>query len=307
MYPITDAFTHYANLPTEQANVASQQLDELETLDLLTIINNEDKAVALAVKKALPQIATVVDAIVASFNQGGRLFYIGAGTSGRLGVLDASECPPTFSVDAQLVQGIIAGGEMALRHAVEGAEDDAEAGKQAIIEAGVRQSDVVVGLSASGGAAFVVNALQQALALGAVTACITCVFNSALAKKVQLPIVVEVGAEVLTGSSRLKAGTAQKLVLNMLSTASMVRWGKTYGNLMVDVKPSNQKLQARAVRLIMQIAGVSAEKASQTLEQANGNVKLSVIMLQKNLQLEKSVNHLKKCRNSLKIALNTPI
>jgi N-acetylmuramic acid 6-phosphate etherase len=302
----SDAFTHYANLPTEQSNPATENLDEHSTLGLLHAINQEDQTVAVAVGNALPQIVAVVEAVVEAFNQDGRLFYVGAGTSGRLGVLDASECPPTFSVPPTLVQGIIAGGEVALRHAVEGAEDDATAGREAIITANVGVNDVVIGLSASGGAAFVVAAMQEAERRGAKTACITCVETSVLATTVGLPVVVLVGAEVLTGSSRLKAGTAQKLVLNMISTASMVRWGKTYGNRMVDVKPTNQKLQARAVRLVAEIADVSVERATEALGLAGGNVKISIIMLQKNLQFQESIDHLKNCRNTLKIALNTP-
>jgi N-acetylmuramic acid 6-phosphate etherase len=297
----------YASLPTEQSNPNTQQLDELPTLALLQAINNEDKTVALAVENALPQVAVVVEAVAKAFEQGGRLFYVGAGTSGRLGVLDAAECPPTFSVEPTLVQGIIAGGEQAILHAVEGAEDDAIAGQQAILAAGITSQDVVMGLSASGGASFVTAALALAQQQGAFTGCITCVANSVLALAVKAPIVVPVGAEVLTGSSRLKAGTAQKMVLNMISTASMVLWGKTYGNLMVDVKPSNHKLQARAIRLVSEIAGVTTAQATHALQVANGNVKISIIMLQKNLQLQESIDHLKKSRNSLKIALNTPV
>jgi N-acetylmuramic acid 6-phosphate etherase len=305
---LSDALlTQYANLPTEQVNPNTQQLDELPTIGVLQAINAEDKTVAFAVEQALPQIVPVVEAAAKAFESGGRLFYVGAGTSGRLGVLDAVECPPTFSVEPTLVQGIIAGGERAICHAVEGAEDDALAGQQAVLIAGITAKDVVVGLSASGGAAFVTAAVGQAQQQGAFTAGITCVTGSVLATVVQAPIVIPVGAEVLTGSSRLKAGTAQKMVLNMISTASMVLWGKTYGNLMVDVKPSNQKLRARAVRLVSQIAGVTAQQATNALQVSNGNVKISIIMLQKNLQFQESIDHLKKCRNSLKIALNTPV
>ena len=300
------SFEHYATLPTEQPNPATENLDELSTIDLLQAINREGQTVAFAVQKATPQIAPVVEAVVKAFNHGGRLFYIGAGTSGRLGVLDASECPPTFSVEPTLVQGIIAGGDFALRNAVEGAEDDPLAGREAIIAANVGANDVVIGLSASGGAAFVVSAMQEAQQRGAVTGCVTCVVGSALATIVNFPIVVAVGAEVLAGSSRLKAGTAQKLVLNMISTASMVQWGKTYGNRMVDVKPTNQKLKARAVRLVSEIAGVSVAQATQALAVAGGNVKISIVMLQKSLQVHESVDHLEKCRNALKRALNTP-
>ena len=304
--PTTQSFTHYANLPTEQANPAMENLDGLSTLALLQAINQEDQTVAFAVEKATPQIVPVVEATLKAFNNGGRLFYIGAGTSGRLGVLDASECPPTFSVAPTLVQGIIAGGDYALRNAVEGAEDDPIAGREAIIAANVGANDVVIGLSASGGAAFVVSAMQEAQHRGAVTGCVTCVAGSALATTVHFPIVVAVGAEVLAGSSRLKAGTAQKLVLNMISTASMVQWGKTYGNRMVDVKPTNQKLQARAVRLVSEIAGVSSAQAEDALALAGGNVKISIVMLQKSLQFQESVDHLKKCGNTLKSALKTP-
>ena len=304
--PTTQSFTHYANLPTEQANPATENLDGLSTLALLQAINQEDQTVAFAVEKATPQIVPVVEATLKAFNNGGRLFYIGAGTSGRLGVLDASECPPTFSVEPTLVQGLIAGGDYALRNAVEGAEDDPIAGREAIIAANVGANDVVIGLSASGGAAFVVSAMQEARHRGAVTGCVTCVVCSALATTVHFPIVVAVGAEVLAGSSRLKAGTAQKLVLNMISTASMVQWGKTYGNRMVDVKPTNQKLQARAVRLVSEIAGVSSAQAEEALALAGGNVKISIVMLQKSLQFQESVDHLKNCGNTLKSVLNNP-
>src|SRR2546423_2686089 len=253
---------------TERRNPRASALSSFSTSEILELMNEEDAGVAGAVRAALPQIAHAVDTIVTSFANRGRLRYVGAGTSGRLGVLDASEAPPTFGVDPDVVHGVIAGGDAALRTSVEGAEDDPLAGEREIVRV-ARPGDVVVGLSASGSARYVVAAMRAASALGAVTACVTCVSGSALADAVELPIVIDVGPEILAGSSRLKAGTATKLVLNMLSTAAMIRSGRTKGDLMVDLRPTNAKLRSRAVRMVRDELGVD-EDAARTKLEANG-------------------------------------
>ena len=253
---------------TERRNPKAAGLAMMSALEIVTLMNDADATVPVAVRSALPEIARAVDAIAAAFAAGGRLRYVGAGTSGRLGVLDASEAPPTFGVDPELVKGVIAGGDPALRQSIEGAEDDPLAGEREIVRA-VRPGDVVVGLSASGSARYVVAAMQAARALGAQTACVTCVAGSALADAVAIPIVVDVGAEILAGSSRLKAGTATKLVLNMLSTAAMIRSGRTKGDLMVDLRPTSAKLRVRAIRMVRDELGLGEEAARARLE-ANG-------------------------------------
>ena len=253
---------------TERRNPKAAGLAAMSALEIVTLMNDEDAAVPIAVRAALPDIARVADAIAAAFESGGRVRYVGAGTSGRLGVLDASEAPPTFGVEGDLVHGVIAGGDAALRTSVEGAEDDPLSGEREIVRV-ARPGDVVVGLSASGAARYVVAAMKAARALGAATACVTCVPGSALADAVALPIVVDVGPEILAGSSRLKAGTATKLVLNMLSTAAMVRSGRTKGDLMVDLRPTNAKLKARAIRMVRDELGVDEDAARARLE-ANG-------------------------------------
>ena len=268
---------------TETNNPATRNLDTLSTTAMLLAMNAEDQQVPRAVAQAIPAIAPVVDAIAEAFAQGGRLVYVGAGTSGRLGVLDASECPPTFSTPLGLVQGIIAGGPPALTQAIEGAEDDGPAGQLAIAAAGISAKDVVVGVSASGSAAFVREALRAAQQVGAYTAAMVCVppdteTAQALVPFIQQLIAVPVGPEVLQGSTRLKAGTAQKLVLNMLSTLAMVRWGKTYGNVMIDVAPTNQKLRARAVRIVSSVVPCTDAEAQNWLAQAGGRVKVAVVM-----------------------------
>ena len=263
---------------TESQNPQTGDLDQLSTFDMLQRINQADQEVALAVEKALPQIAEVVDAIHQAFQKEGSLYYIGAGTSGRLGVLDAAECPATFSTSPSLVQAIIAGGETALRHPIEGAEDDGELGIRNIRQYGVNRGDVLVGISASGNPAYVVEALRHAKEQGVITVSLTCNPDAAANQVADFVIVTAVGPEVLTGSSRLKAGTAQKMVLNMLSTATMVKLGKTYGNLMVDLKASNEKLKARAVSLVIQIAKVDKEEAQHALDRCNGQVKPAVLL-----------------------------
>ena len=266
------------NLLTEQPNPASASIDALATEDMLRVINAEDRKVADAVASEIPAIARAVEAIVASFRQGGRLFYIGAGTSGRLGVLDASECPPTFGVPAGMVQGIIAGGEPALSRATEASEDDPASGARDLSASGFTARDALVGIAASGRTPYVLGAIAEAQRLGAVTVGISCTPDSELARAVAIPITPLVGPEVIAGSTRLKAGTAQKLVLNMLSTGAFIRTGYVYGNLMVNVQPTNAKLADRARRIVAQAAGVSGERAGEWLDAAGGNVRTAILM-----------------------------
>lgn len=274
-----DPLKTLGQLITEQRNPNSMQIDTLSAYEIVQIINNEDKQVPLVIEKVLPQIAQAVEKIVEAFQQGGRLVYIGAGTSGRLGVLDASECPPTFGVSPEMVKGIIAGGERALRHPIEGAEDNKEAGKQDLQAVEFSQKDVLVGIAASGRTPYVLGALAYAKQLGATTVSIASNPNSAMSQIADIVIDTVVGAEVLTGSSRMKSGTAQKLVLNMLTTASMILIGKCYQNLMVDVQASNQKLVARAIRIVMQATECSREIAETTLALAENNAKLAIMMI----------------------------
>jgi N-acetylmuramic acid 6-phosphate etherase len=264
---------------TELPNPNTENLDRLSTVEMLSRINAEDASVALVVQKVLPQIARAVDAIAEKFRGGGRLIYVGAGTSGRLGVLDAAECLPTFGVSPEQVFGIIAGGERAMTRAVEGAEDDRDAGIAAMDLAKVSGSDAVVGISASGGAPFVRGAVLRAKELGAVTISVTNSLNSPLSSDVEIPIEVVTGPEVIAGSTRLKAGTAQKMVLNMLSTGAMVRVGKTYGNRMVDVQATNAKLVQRSRRLVREIGEVTTDtEADRLLSAAKGSVKTAIVM-----------------------------
>jgi N-acetylmuramic acid 6-phosphate etherase len=264
---------------TEQANPRTAAIDTLSSLEIVTLINDEDAKVAHAVRQQLPQVARAVDLIADRLRQGGRLFYLGAGTSGRLGVLDASEMPPTYGVPPDRVQGFIAGGDVALRRSVEGAEDDAGAGAQLVREVSVGEGDVVVGIAASGTTPWVIGALAEARRLGASTVGLTCVPGSPLSQAVDVGIVPVVGPEVIAGSSRMKAGTAQKMVLNLLSTATMIRLGKVYGNLMVDVQPTNSKLRERAVRILGDAAGADEESARAALEATGYEVKPALVML----------------------------
>ena len=251
----------YGNLLTEGRNPRSMHIDRMSTLEQLRCINAEDHGAVDAVEAALPQIVPVVDRIVSGMKAGGRLIYAGCGTSGRLGVLDASECPPTYGVDPGLVIGVIAGGDYALRNAVEGAEDSRESGRAAMESLDLRPADVVVGLSAAGGAAFVLGALEYAGSRGCATAGITCNPDTPITKACDMPIVVRTGPEVVTGSTRMKAGTAQKLILNMLSTCAMIQTGRVRENLMINVRPTNIKLVDRAVRIIRQLHPCSQEEA----------------------------------------------
>ena len=292
-----------STLITEQRNPNSMHVDSLSALEIVQLMNEEDKQVPLAIEKCLPQIAQAVERIVAAFQQGGRLVYIGAGTSGRLGVLDASECPPTFGVSPEMVKGIIAGGERALRHPIEGAEDSKT---QAVVDLQTIQfssKDVLVGIAASGRTPYVIGALEYAKSLGSVTVSIASNPNSAMANIVDIAIDTVVGPEVLTGSSRLKSGTAQKLVLNMLTTASMILMGKCYQNLMVDVQASNEKLKARAIRIVMQATDCDKALAEETLKQADQNAKLAIMMILSGLDRAQAEALLEKHQGKLQLAL----
>jgi len=266
------------NLLTEQVNPASAGIDALDTEAMLRVVNAEDRLVAEAVAREIPAIARAVEAIVARLRAGGRLFYIGAGTSGRLGVLDASECPPTFGVSPELVQGIIAGGEGALRRSTEGSEDDPAAGARDLAEPRFGAGDALVGIAASGRTPYVLGAVAEANRLGAATIGLSCTPDSELARAATMAITPLVGPEVITGSTRLKAGTAQKLVLNMLSTGVFIRMGYVYGNLMVNVQPTNAKLADRARRIVARAAGVPHGRAAELLEAAEGNVRCAILM-----------------------------
>ena len=292
-----------STLITEQRNPNSMHVDSLSALEIVQLMNDEDKQVPLAIEKCLPQIAQAVERIVAAFQQGGRLVYIGAGTSGRLGVLDASECPPTFGVSPEMVKGIIAGGERALRHPIEGAEDSKS---QAVVDLQTIQfssKDVLVGIAASGRTPYVIGALEYAKRLGSATVSIASNPNSAMANIVDIAIDTVVGPEVLTGSSRLKSGTAQKLVLNMLTTASMILMGKCYQNLMVDVQASNEKLKARAIRIVMQATDCDKALAEETLKLADQNAKLAIMMILSGLDRAQAETLLEKHQGKLQLAL----
>jgi N-acetylmuramic acid 6-phosphate etherase len=274
--------SNLATLLTESRNPATEHIDQLPTLDMLRLINNEDAKVAQAVAAVLPEIARAIDEIAQRVADGGRVFYIGAGTSGRLGVLDASEVPPTFSVPANLFQGLIAGGDSALRKSREQSEDSPEQGAADLAASGFNGQDALVGIAASGRTPYVLGALQHANPLGALTIALTCVPNSQMAALADISIAPLTGPEVLTGSTRLKAGTATKLVLNMLSTGVMIKTGAVYGNLMVNLQPTNAKLVDRAQRIIMAATGIDRPTATELLKQS-GSVKTAIAMQKLNI------------------------
>ncbi len=290
-------------LLTEQNNPLSVHIDELPTAEILRVINDADRQVAESVAKELPRIAQAVEAIVAAMDSGGRLFYIGAGTSGRLGVLDAAECPPTFSVPPTLVTGIIAGGEKALAQATEASEDDPDSGAHDLMAAGFTAKDVLVGIAASGRTPYVLGAVAKARQMGAITAGISCTPNSELSQIVDIAIEPLPGPEVITGSTRMRAGTATKLVLNMLSTATMIRRGYVYGNLMVNVQPRNQKLVQRALRIIAAAAGVDPARAEELLEASGRNVKTAIVMAKLDVGRDTAENRLRAVRGRIVDAL----
>ncbi len=266
-------------LPTEQRNPNTADIDRVSTLEIVRRINNEDKKVAYAVERELEPIAKAVDAIQDALRAGGRLIYCGCGTSGRLGVLDAAECPPTYSADPGMVMGVMAGGERAMFKAVEGAEDNREAGREDMKQINLSAKDVLVGIAASGRTPYVLGAMAYAHEIGAKTVAVTCNKASEMNAVADIPIGVETGPEVITGSTRMKCGTAQKMVLNMLSTGAMIRLGKVYGNLMVDVMPTNEKLVRRAISIVATAADVDEEVARRTLEACGFSVKTAIVML----------------------------
>ncbi|NAW53673.1 N-acetylmuramic acid 6-phosphate etherase [Vibrio sp. V41_P2S12T139] len=281
-----------SHLVSEGRNPDTMDIDLLPSLDIVQRINQQDKPVPLAVEKVLPEIAEAVDKITEAFKVGGRLFYIGAGTSGRLGVLDASECPPTFGTDPEMVVGIIAGGKEAMFRAKEGAEDDPALGEQDLKENTLTQRDVVVGIAASGRTPYVIGGLEYANELGATTVALSCNPDSPIADIADIAISPVVGPEALTGSTRLKSGTAQKLVLNMLTTASMIRLGKSYQNLMVDVKATNAKLVARAARIVMQATDCTNQEAKTALKETDYDAKLAILMILTGLDRESATEQL---------------
>lgn len=291
------------NLLTEQPNPASEGIDALPSEGILRVMNGEDQKVAASVTPEIPNIARAVDAVVAAIQQGGRLFYIGAGTSGRLGVLDASECPPTFSVPPEMVHGIMAGGERALTRSAEGIEDDPARGKHDLAAAGFTAKDVLVGIAASGRTPYVLGAVAAAREMGAVTVGVSCTPDSELKRAVDIAISPLPGPEIVTGSTRLKAGTATKLVLNMISTATMIRLGYVYGNLMVNVQPTNKKLVDRACRIISQAVGANRERAEQLLAEAGGVVKTAIVMGRLGIERGEAEKRLSACGGRISEAL----
>jgi len=292
-------------LLTEQPNPESRELDQSSTLQLLEIMNAADAQVAGAVRRELSRIAAAVEAIAAALEAGGALIYVGAGTSGRLGVLDAAECPPTFGVPPELVRGIMAGGVKALTQSLEGVEDDSDAGARELEQSGFGKSDVLVGIAASGRTPYVLGAVGKARDLGAITCGIACVPDSELSRLVQYPIEPSPGPEILTGSTRLRAGTATKLVLNMISTAVMVKLGHVYGNLMVNVQPTNQKLEDRARRIVQEATGLTYEQASELLDRAGRTVRTAIVMQKKAISREEAEILLTRSNGRIREALKT--
>ena len=290
-------------LLTEQANPASRDIDSLSTADMLAVINAEDQRVAASITPELPAIVRAVDAIVAALQNGGRLFYLGAGTSGRLGVLDASECPPTFNVPPDLVQGIIAGGEAALARATEASEDDPALGVSDLLARGFTKRDVLTGIAASGRTPYVLGAIREANRMSAVTIGISCTPASELAREAAIAITPLPGPEIIAGSTRLKAGTATKLVLNMLTTGSFIRMGYVYGNLMVNVEPKNEKLRDRARRIIAEAAGVSYEEAGRSLEAAGNRVQTALVMQLAGISREVANQRLASAKGNVRTAI----
>lgn len=295
---------NFAALETEARNANTAHLDALDTLELVQTLHGENAAVLDAVQAVLPQVAQVVEIVAERLAQGGRLFYVGAGTSGRLGVLDASECPPTFGVPRDMVQGIIAGGADALTRSIENAEDSPEAGKQVIQEFGVTDRDIVIGIAASGRTPFVLGALKAAKAIGAATAAIANVSNSRIGTHADIVLAAVTGAEPLTGSTRMKAGTAQKLILNLITTGAMVRMGKVYGNLMVNVCATNAKLRDRALRIVMAATDAVRTDAETALAEANGECKTAIVMLKRNISATQAAELLDRTNGRITPALS---
>jgi N-acetylmuramic acid 6-phosphate etherase len=288
---------------TESRNPRSTNIDSLGVIEILRVMNEEDCTVPQAVAKALPELGALVEDVVAAFRKSGRLVYIGAGTSGRLGVLDASECPPTFGVPVGMVVGIIAGGDAALRRSIEGAEDDAFAGEAALKAIAFTEDDLLVGITASGSAPYVLGAMAYAKSLGAKVGAISCNAGSKTFGLADHRILLEVGPEVVTGSTRMKSGTAQKLALNMITTASMIRLGKVYGNLMVDLTPVNKKLVERSKRLVRQATGCDRPTAERAYAESGGKPKVAILMVLLGLDAEASASLLEKGQGRIADAL----
>ncbi|MBG9982114.1 N-acetylmuramic acid 6-phosphate etherase [Aerococcaceae bacterium DSM 111020] len=291
------------HLSTEKNNTRTAEIDSESTLGILELINNEDKLVAVQVEKELQAIEKVVNVVVQIIQNGGRVFYVGAGTSGRLGVLDASECPPTYGVPSELFQAIIAGGTEAIFRAKEGVEDNPDRGAHDLKKHHVSTEDIVIGIAASGRTPYVIGALNYANSIGASTASIACVKYSEIGNVADCPIEVETGPEVIAGSTRMKAGTAQKMVLNMISTASMIKLGKVYKNYMVDVKSSNEKLYLRSINMIQDITNITIEQAENLFEESNHSVKHAILMKASNLNFDEVDNLLKKSNGHVLRAL----
>ncbi|WP_422768312.1 N-acetylmuramic acid 6-phosphate etherase [Photobacterium leiognathi subsp. mandapamensis] len=290
-------------LVTESRNVASENIDMLSTIDMLKVINQEDQKVALAVEAVIPEIAKVVDLIAEAFQSGGRLIYTGAGTSGRLGILDASECPPTYGSDPDLVIGLIAGGHKAILKAVENAEDNVELGATDLQQIGFNHKDILVGIAASGRTPYVIGSMNYAKSVGAKVAALSCNANSPMAEIADINLTPIVGAEVVTGSSRMKAGTAQKLVLNMLTTGAMIRTGKVFGNLMVDVEATNAKLIQRQKNIVVEATGCSEAQAADALTQCNNHCKTAILMILLNINADLAAAKLSKHHGFIRHAL----
>lgn len=290
-------------LTTEQVYQKSQDLDTRDVGEIIKLMNDEDETVARSVKRALPQIKLAIEKIVEVMKKGGKLYYIGAGTSGRLGILDASECPPTFGVDDDLVTGLIAGGEPALKHAIEDAEDDEEAGKQEVAEK-LTSADAIVGIASSGSTPYVLGGMKAAKGIGAVTVGLSCNTDTPLSGMVTYPIEVPVGPEILAGSTRLKAGTAQKMVLNMISTTTMIKLGKVYGNLMVNVKATNQKLRRRVVEIVSRATGVDEERAKAFTNEAKGDARAAILMIRFQVDYQTAIQALEASNGHFRKALN---
>lgn len=290
-------------LATERRNERTMHLDDMSVEDMLTVMNAEDQTVATVIRQEIPVIKQVVERVIQSFQVGGRLIYIGAGTSGRLGVLDAAECVPTFGVSPDMVVGLIAGGERALIKAVEGAEDSQTLAVEDLQALKVNANDTVIGIAASGRTPYVVGGLDYAREIGATTAALSCNKQAVISEHADFRIEVETGPEVLTGSTRLKAGTAQKLVLNMISTAAMIGVGKVYQNLMVDVQSTNEKLEVRAKRMIVEATGVDFETAARTFTSANGHVKTAIVMILADISYDEAVERLHRANGFVRDAL----
>lgn len=303
MRRVTSRAGKLSHLPTEQPNTAAQDLDLKSSLEIAQIINAEDAKVTTAVKAALPQIAQAIDLIAKAINKGGRLIYVGAGSSGRMAALDASECPPTFNTDPRTVQFVIAGGTKALHTATEASEDSRQLGQREIAKRKPRKHDVVVGIAASGRTPFTIAAIEYARRQGAKTIAVTCNADSPLEKAAHIAIVAEVGPEVVAGSSRMKAGSAQKMILNMLSSGAMTRLGYVYGNLMVNVHVKNQKLRERGLTILQRAAGVNREAAEQALKAAKNDVPAALVMLQADVNRTQAIQALKSTTGHVRRAI----